>query len=39
MYALVLATGLIGVVINALMRLIEKKTLSWHSSVRSEVIL
>jgi len=39
MYALVLATGLIGVVINALMRLIEKKTLSWHSSVRSEVIV
>jgi ABC-type nitrate/sulfonate/bicarbonate transport system permease component len=39
MYALVLATGLIGVLINALMRLIEKKTLSWHSSVRSEVIV
>ena len=39
MYALVLATGLIGVLINALMRLIEKKTLSWHSSVRSEVVV
>ncbi|HET8878235.1 MAG TPA: ABC transporter permease [Arthrobacter sp.] len=39
MYALVLATGLIGVLINTLMRLIEKKTLSWHSSVRSEVIV
>ncbi len=39
MYALVLATGLIGVLINALMRLIEKKTLSWHASVRSEVIV
>ncbi|WP_374113206.1 ABC transporter permease [Pseudarthrobacter sulfonivorans] len=39
MYALVLATGLIGVLINSLMRLIEKKTLSWHSSVRSEVIV
>ncbi|MET3920296.1 ABC transporter permease [Arthrobacter sp. UYEF20] len=38
MYALVLATGLIGVLINMLMRFIEKKTLSWHSSVRSEVI-
>ena len=38
MYALVLATGLIGVLINVLMRFIEKKTLSWHSSVRSEVI-
>lgn len=34
MYALVLATGLI----NMLMRFIEKKTLAWHSSVRSEVI-
>ncbi|MDE8667015.1 ABC transporter permease [Pseudarthrobacter sp. H3Y2-7] len=39
MYALVLATGLIGVLINAVMRFIEKKTLSWHSSVRSEVIV
>lgn len=39
MYALVLATGLIGVLINLLMRYIEKKTLSWHSSVRSEVIV
>nr|WP_144406442.1 ABC transporter permease [Arthrobacter sp. SPG23] len=39
MYALVLATGLIGVLINVLMRSIEKKTLSWHSSVRSEVIV
>jgi ABC-type nitrate/sulfonate/bicarbonate transport system permease component len=39
MYALVLATGLIGVLINMLMRFIEKKTLSWHSSVRSEVIV
>ncbi len=39
MYALVLATGLIGVLINILMRFIERKTLSWHSSVRSEVIV
>ncbi len=39
MYALVLATGLIGVLINLVMRYIEKKTLSWHSSVRSEVIV
>jgi ABC-type nitrate/sulfonate/bicarbonate transport system permease component len=38
MYALVLATGLIGVLINAVTRFIEKKALSWHSSVRSEVI-
>ena len=39
MYALILATGLIGVLINLVMRWIERKTLSWHSSVRSEVIL
>jgi ABC-type nitrate/sulfonate/bicarbonate transport system permease component len=39
MYALVLATGLLGVLINLLMRFIERKTLSWHSSVRSEVIV
>lgn len=39
MYALVLATGLIGVVINLVMRFIERKTLAWHSSIRSEVIV
>lgn len=39
MYALVLATGLIGVVINLLMRFIERRTLSWHSSIRSEAIV
>jgi ABC-type nitrate/sulfonate/bicarbonate transport system permease component len=39
MYALILATGLIGVLINLLMRFIERKTLSWHSSIRSEVIV
>ncbi|TPV51867.1 ABC transporter permease [Pseudarthrobacter phenanthrenivorans] len=39
MYALVLATGLIGVLINVLMRQIEKRILAWHSSVRSEVIV
>lgn len=39
MYALVLATGLIGVLINMVMRQIEKRILAWHSSVRSEVIV
>jgi ABC-type nitrate/sulfonate/bicarbonate transport system permease component len=34
----VLATGLIGVVINLAMRQVERRTLSWHSSVRSEAI-
>jgi len=37
MYALVLATGLIGVAINLGMRFVERRVLSWHSSVRSEV--
>lgn len=39
MYALIVATGLIGVVINILMRAVEKRVLSWHSSVRAEVIV
>jgi ABC-type nitrate/sulfonate/bicarbonate transport system permease component len=39
MYALIFATGMIGVLINLLMRFIERKTLSWHSSIRSEVIV
>ena len=39
MYALVLATGLIGILINMLMRQIEKRILGWHSSIRSEVIV
>lgn len=39
LYALVVATGLIGVVINLVMRRLERRTLSWHSSVRSEVVV
>jgi ABC-type nitrate/sulfonate/bicarbonate transport system permease component len=39
LYALVVATGLIGIAINLFMRWLERKTLSWHSSVRSEVIV
>lgn len=38
-YALVVATGLIGVAINAGTRVIERLALSWHSSIRSEVVL
>ena len=38
MYALILATGMIGVIINLGMRFLEKKLLSWHSSIRSEVV-
>jgi ABC-type nitrate/sulfonate/bicarbonate transport system permease component len=38
MYALIVATGMIGVIINLGMRLIEKRVLAWHSSIRSEVV-
>jgi len=38
MYALVLATGLIGVVINLGMRVVERRVLRWHVSVRGEVL-
>jgi ABC-type nitrate/sulfonate/bicarbonate transport system permease component len=38
MYALILTTGLIGVIINLAVRFIEKKVLAWHSSIRSEVV-
>ena len=37
MYALVLATGLLGVVINVGARALEKRLLSWHHSVREDV--
>ncbi len=39
MYALVLACGLLGVAINVAMRWVERKTLAWHSSVRSETVV
>ena len=38
MYALIVVTGIIGILINVGMRFIEKKVLAWHSSIRSEVI-
>ncbi|WP_417234163.1 ABC transporter permease [Arthrobacter sp.] len=38
MYALILATGLLGMVINVFMRSIERRVLGWHPSVRGEVI-
>lgn len=37
MYALILATGLLGVLINSGMRVVEKRVLGWHPSVRGEV--
>jgi ABC-type nitrate/sulfonate/bicarbonate transport system permease component len=38
MYALIVATGLIGVLINVVVRQLERRTLSWHSSVRGELL-
>lgn len=37
MYALILATGLLGVLINFAARLLERRLLSWHHSVREDV--
>lgn len=37
MYALVVATGLLGVVINLGARFLERRMLAWHESVRGEV--
>jgi ABC-type nitrate/sulfonate/bicarbonate transport system permease component len=36
MYALVLVAGLVGVAINLLARVLERRVLFWHSSVRTE---
>ncbi|WP_447946156.1 ABC transporter permease [Microbacterium lacticum] len=38
-YALVLATGLLGLVINVGVRLLERRLLSWHQSVRGEAVV
>jgi ABC-type nitrate/sulfonate/bicarbonate transport system permease component len=39
MYALVMVTGLLGVAINVGARAVERRVLSWHQSVRGEVVL
>lgn len=36
MYALVIVTGLLGVAVNLLARLLERRVLHWHPSVRRE---
>jgi ABC-type nitrate/sulfonate/bicarbonate transport system permease component len=36
MYALILATGLIGVLINVVARIVERSVLAWHVSVRGQ---
>ncbi|GAB3565542.1 ABC transporter permease [Amycolatopsis endophytica] len=36
-YALVIVVGLVGVAVNVLARLVERRVLRWHSSVRKDV--
>ena len=38
-YALVVVTGLLGLLINLVFRAIERRSLSWHQSVRGEEVL
>lgn len=38
-YALVITTGLLGLLINLVFRFIERRSLSWHQSVRGEEVL
>ncbi len=38
MYALIAVTGLLGVAINLAARFVERNLLSWHQSVRGEVL-
>jgi ABC-type nitrate/sulfonate/bicarbonate transport system permease component len=38
LYALVVVTGLLGVLINLTARLAERRLLAWHQSVRSEAL-
>jgi ABC-type nitrate/sulfonate/bicarbonate transport system permease component len=36
-YALVIVTGLLGVIVNLAARALERATLSWHSSLRADI--
>jgi ABC-type nitrate/sulfonate/bicarbonate transport system permease component len=36
-YGLVIVTGLLGVVVNVAARALERRTLSWHSSLRADI--
>lgn len=38
MYALILAAGFLGVAINGVMRVVQKRVLSWHPAIRGEAI-
>jgi len=35
-YALTFATGVLGLIVNLIMRAIETNALAWHSSIRAE---
>jgi ABC-type nitrate/sulfonate/bicarbonate transport system permease component len=37
MYAVVIVTGALGVIVNLFTRAAERRLLRWHPSVRSEV--
>ena len=38
-YALVIVTGILGLIVNVVFRLVERRALSWHQSVRGEDLL
>jgi ABC-type nitrate/sulfonate/bicarbonate transport system permease component len=38
-YALVVTAGVLALIINLLVRVIERRVLAWHQSVRAEVVL
>lgn len=38
-FAVVVTTGLLGLLVNLVFRFIERRTLSWHQSVRGEEVL
>lgn len=38
-YAIVVVTGVLGLIINLVFRAIERRTLAWHQSVRGEEVL
>ncbi|MEH1031412.1 ABC transporter permease [Micromonospora profundi] len=39
LYALVVVTGLLGLLVNLVFRFVERRVLSWHQSVRGEEVL
>jgi ABC-type nitrate/sulfonate/bicarbonate transport system permease component len=39
LYAFVVVAGMLGVIINAIFRLVERRALYWHQSIRGEEVL